>query len=440
MPTSSLPLEERLKHAFTQADGVALNGSSDKLSQSRREALAHVERLGFPGARSEAYKYTKIRKRLEAHDFAVALSSEGHGVTASDVDAAAIADFGGARIVLVNGRFVPELSSLGEQPSGVLVMNLEDAIRDHADLVETHLGRYAAPDREVFNALSSAFIKDGFFVYVPEGSEIEAPIHIVHLAKSDEPVLSLARGLVVAEAGAKASVVEQHSSLSSAPSFSVPLTEFFVGAKAHVTHYRIQDEGEGHDQVSNLGAYQEGESHFGTLTFTFSGGTIRNNVSILPDAEECKSEMYGLFLNEGAMHVDTHTFMDHAKPNCLSDEFYKGILEGKSRGVFNGKILVRQDAQQTNAYQTNQCVVLSDDARMYSKPELEIYADDVQCSHGATTGELDHEALFYLRSRGIPERRAKAMLLLAFARDILDKVELKPVAEYVDEVLHERYG
>lgn len=433
-------LEQRLKQAFTRADGIALNGSSDALAQQRRDAAAHLDRIGFPGARSEAYKYTKIRKRLEAHDFQPALSSEDHGVTAADVDAAAIADFGGARIVLVNGRYVEELSRLGEHEGGVKVMNLEDAVRDHADLVETHLGKYAAPDREIFSALSSAFLKDGFFVYVPEGAHLSAPLHVIHLTKSDAPSLALARGLVVAEDDATATIVEQHTSLTSTPSFAVPLTEFYVGAKSNVTHYRIQNDGAEHDQVSTLGAYQETGSTFTTLTLTFSGGTVRNNVSILPNAEECLSQMYGLFLGEGAMHVDTHTFMDHAKPNCLSDEFYKGILEDKSRGVFNGKILVRQDAQQTNAYQTNQCVVLSEDARMYSKPELEIYADDVQCSHGATTGELDAESLFYLRARGIPERRAKAMLLLAFARDILDKIELEPLAEYVDGVLHERFG
>ncbi len=217
------------------------------------------------------------------------------------------------------------------------------------------------------------------------------------------------------------------------------MTEVFVGAHAHVDRYEIQDESARTSIVNKVRAYQQTGSVFRNSTFTFSGEVIRNNVEILPDAEHCETHLYGLFLGDGVMHVDNHTLVDHARPNCFSNELYKGILDDKATGVFNGKVLVRLDAQQTNAYQSNKSILLTDTARMYSKPELEIYADDVKCSHGATTGQLDEDALFYLRSRGLTEKRARAILLTAFARDVLNNVVIEPLRVYLDTLVTARF-
>ena len=216
------------------------------------------------------------------------------------------------------------------------------------------------------------------------------------------------------------------------------MTECVVGPGARVEHYHIQDEGQGAARVSTLHTYQQGGSYFATLTATLSGTMVRNNLNFLPDAEHCETHLFGLYLGQDQMHVDTHTLIDHARPNCQSNELYKGILDGRSTGVFNGKVLVRPDAQKTNAYQSSKSVVLTETARMFAKPELEIYADDVKCSHGATTGRLDEEALFYLQSRGLRIHQARALLLQAFARDVIEHVHIEPLRAYLDEVIANR--
>jgi Fe-S cluster assembly protein SufD len=320
----------------------------------------------------------------------------------------------------------------------MVVGGLHEASETQTNAFNRHFAQYADYENTPFTALNTAFAQHGLFVYVPRNTVVEAPLHVVNLARADDDLFYQPRNLIVVEAGAQFRIVEQYGSLTGTPTFANAVAEYYAGAGAHVQGFKVQNEGPEASRIDTVHAYQGEGSTFSMHTTTLSGTLVRNNLNMLPDAEYCETHMYGLFLADGTMHVDNHTLVDHARPNCFSNELYKGILDDRATGVFNGKVLVRPDAQKTNAYQSNKSIVLSETAHMYAKPELEIYADDVKCSHGATTGQVEPEALFYLRSRGLSERQARKLLLLAFARDVLDAVPLEPLREHLDALVAAR--
>ncbi|MEM1093763.1 MAG: Fe-S cluster assembly protein SufD [Bacteroidota bacterium] len=431
-------LEDRFVRAFEANEGITLNGSNANIHGVRRAAMDAFQTLGFPKPKVEAWKYTNISRVLRG-DFGLALSPTSHGLTAEDIDGMLIPDLDAHLIVLVNGRYDAGLSRIGELPEGVIVTNFAHASEQYADLVNAHFAQYAKYKEESFAALNTAFAQDGYFVYVPKNVIFETPVVVLHVLTGGDSLFIQPRSLFVVERSAQATVIELKQSTTEVPMFTNAVTEVYVGANAKADHYQVQEEAATQHQVTYLEAYQERDSYFSTHTETFSGGTVRNNLGLLPNDENIETHLIGLFLCNGTMHVDNHTLVDHAMPNCMSNELYKGILDDKSVGVFNGKVFVRQDAQKINAYQTNKTIVLTEQAKMYSKPELEIYADDVQCSHGATTGQIEDEAMFYLMARGIPPKRARALLLLAFARDVLDTVEVEPLADYLDGLINARF-
>ncbi len=432
-------LEDRFVKAFAHRDGVTLNGSNATLLRLRKEAIGHFEALGVPARKAEAWKYTNIGKILK-RPYALGPQPSGASVLASDIEPVLIPDLDTHQAVFVDGHFDPALSSLGDLPEGVLVTGLAHAADAHASLVNAHLGHYADYKGEALTALNTAFTHDGVFIYVPRHAVVEKPVHVINIVTVAEESLLQPRHLIVAEENAQVKVIHSNQTLTTAKTLINAVTEVYTGAHAHVDRYEIQDEGPETSVVTMLGAYQETGSVFRNSTFTFGGEVIRNNVSILPNAEQCETHLYGLFLANGTMHVDNHTLVDHAKPNCFSNEFYKGILDDRATGVFNGKVFVREDAQQINAYQSNKSILLSETASMFAKPELEIYADDVRCSHGATTGQLDEEALFYLRTRGLSASRARALLLVAFARDVLENVTIEPLHDRLDAMVGARFS
>ena len=277
------------------------------------------------------------------------------------------------------------------------------------------------------------------FLYVPDGVIVEQPIRILHVIDADKEVIVQSRHLFVFGQNSQARVIEtHHARTGSVNSFGNHVTEIVVGRDAVIDHYRVEDEGDNAAQVNTTQVYQQDRSVFSTTTFTFASGLVRNNVNVVVDGEHCESSLNGLYIARGDQHVDNHTLVDHAKPGCNSNELYKGIIYDRATGVFNGKVLVRRAAQQTNAYQQSQGVVLSDDADHYSKPELEIFADDVKCSHGSTTGEIDLDALFYCRTRGISFEDARALLLYAFAHDVVKRVKLEPLRDWLNARIDER--
>lgn len=419
-------------------EGSTLNGSNASIKGIRREAIEHFRQAGIPTRKDEAWKYTSI-DRLFREPYQLLPVP---GVTALDkagLEPYLVPGLDSHVVVLVNGTYSEALSTVEALPGGVRVLPLATAADKEKDVLNRHFARYADYRTEPFVALNTAFTRDGVYVHVPAGVDVEKPIQIINLIDTDENLLIQPRLLVVVEKNARVKLIETGFSITDTTTLTNSVCEIFVGRDAFVDHYKVQREGASASQIYNLKVYQEAGSFLTTDTITLGGGLVRNNLHFHPDGEHCETHLYGLLLGNDDMHLDTHTLVDHAKPACVSDELYKYILDDASTGVFNGKVFVRQDAQQTNAYQTNKCLVLTDTAHMFTKPELEIYADDVKCSHGATTGRLDEEAIFYLRSRGLSPRQARALLLLAFARNVLEHVGIDPLREQLDALITHRF-
>ncbi len=431
--------EERFLTAFRTADGTTLNGGNSRLHALRKEAIERFEALGFPKRKAEAYKYTNIQQVLK-RNYTLQLAPREPHVTAEDITPFLVSDLDAHVLVLVNGRFNEALSSIGELPEGAIVTGFANAARNHPDLVDAHFGQYADHANDAFIALNTAFTQDGAFVHVPKSMVLEKPVHIVSVVSAEDDLMLQPRYLFVAEENAQATIIQTGRAITDTHTFTNAVVESYAGRNAHLDHYEIQDEGPKSAIHLSSQGYQHEQSVVRTNVFTFSGELVRNNLRMLPDGPHCESHLYGLVLGRGDMHVDNHTVVDHAAPDCYSSELYKHLVDEDATAVFNGRVLVRQDSQRINAYQSNDSLLLSEDADIYSKPELEIYADDVECSHGATTGTLDNEAIFYLQSRGLSYSEARALLLVAFARDVLDNVKVEPLEALLDTYVTARFG
>lgn len=410
---------------------------NDVLRDTREQALKHFTEQSFPTTRHEEWKYTNIKKIADA-----SWDQNGdHQVTAEEVKNALFTDAAEVSlIVLVNGQYMPSLSSVNAS-SGITVAPLSEALKSEDAVLKEHLAKYADNQVDAFTSLNTAFASEGVFVHVPRGKAEERPVVLLHLNDSRESSpIAQPRSLVVVGENAQATLVEQFASIGEGDSFTNSITEVVVAKHGHADHYKIQVAGATHHQVGTVQAHQEDNSYFANTTISLTGGIIRNNLNIAMDGEHCEAFMNGLFLLDGKTHVDNHTAVDHRKPNCESNELYKGLVDGQSKGVFNGKIFVREHAQKTNAFQSNNNLILSDKASIDTKPQLEIWADDVKCSHGATIGALDEEPLFYLRARGIPEASARSLLMYAFAGDVLERIKVESVRRYVDKIISSRLG
>ncbi len=435
---TSIRLEDRFISAFEMQQGHTLNGSNAAVQRIRAEAIQSFETLGIPTRKLESWKYTNIEKLLR-HEFSLTTGPRNVETLHASLESLRIGGLDAHIVVLLDGRFSAEASTVGTLPAGAIICGFRQATESHPEIVNRHFARYADHRSDSLTALNTAFTHDGAFVYVPDNIDLEQPVHVLHVISSDDDVLIQPRSLVVTGRSSRLTLIETHHRLSDTRTLTNAVMELFAGENATVDCCRVQDEGDSASQVNKLQVYQTRHSNVTVNTITLSGEIVRNDLQFMLDAEDCEAHLYGLFLGKDDMHVDNHTLVDHARPNCLSNELYKGVLNDASTGVFNGKVYVHRDAQQTNAYQSNKSIVLTDTARMYSKPELEIYADDVKCSHGATTGQLDREALFYLRSRGFTERHARTVLLLAFARDVTDNIKVDPLRVLLDEKLRERF-
>lgn len=430
-----MPEVKSTEHAFSIEDRIltshaafmaSLNGSESFLPGLRSAALQAFQSLGFPDRKAEAWKYTPVKKWLDA-SLRIERSRDEHDVSIPLVlkqDSRYLA-------VSVNGVFRQDLSELPEGDRKIVVSSLDDALINHADVVKSHISKQADYTSEAFTALNTAFIGEGLFVWIPDGASLDQPLYITDICAEPGRSLIQPRNLFVMGAQASGTIIEWYDDSGHSSCFENAVTEIFVGPSSRMNHVHVFDRGESADLINSLFVYQEKDSYFATNHLTLSGSLVRHNLNFLPDAEGCDTHLLGLVLARNDMHVDIHSLVDHAKPNSCSNELYKCILDGNSVGVFNGKVMVRQDAQLINAYQSNRSVLLSDSAHMYSKPELEIYADDVKCSHGATTGQLDKEAIFYLRTRGLRENDARLLLLESFAREVIEKIDDEAIREHL---------
>ncbi|PYV03203.1 MAG: Fe-S cluster assembly protein SufD [Acidobacteria bacterium] len=340
------------------------------------------------------------------------------------------------QLVFLNGHFSQELSSPGKLPEGVKAGSLASALDSDGGLLEEHLARYASYRRNAFTALNTAFVEDGAFVYLPKDAVVKEPIHLLFLSTaSKDPAVCHPRNLIVAGSSAQATVIESYAGLEGGVYFTNAVTEIVTGEQSRIDHTRLQRESERAFHVATMEVSQHRDSAFASRSISIGGKLVRNDLNVLLNGEGCDCTLDGLYFAGGEQHVDNHTTIDHAKPHCSSRELYKGILDGKSTGVFNGKIIVRKDAQKTDARQTNNNLLLSEESLINTKPQLEILADDVKCTHGATIGQLDEEALFYLRTRGIGDAAARSLLTYAFASEIIGRIRIQPIQCRLDLLL-----
>jgi Fe-S cluster assembly protein SufD len=417
---------------FSQLAREVENFGPAGLRKLRADALAQFEAIGFPNSRNEDWKYTNL-STLAKTNFRLASAPAAGELTLDRLEKAVLPLGPQQRLVFCNGLFVPELSNVDRLPKGVIASSLAKALVDHAKLVEPHLGRFGGD--QAFTALNTAFLRDGAFVYVPRGVIVEDPIYLINVSTGGAPSFANPRNLIVAEEASQVRLVEYYASLESGVTFTNTVTEIVAGANAVVDQYKVQRENVETFHIASTYIELDRGTNVSSQLISLGGSLVRNDTRARLGAEGGCCTLNGLYLGTGKQHIDNHTEIDHALPHCQSHELYKGILDDHAHGVFNGKIFVREDAQKTDAKQTNQTLLLADTAVIDTKPQLEIFADDVKCTHGATVGQLSDEAIFYLRSRGIGLSEARSLLTFAFANDIVSRILVEPIRAQLQDVL-----
>ncbi|MEM6299700.1 MAG: Fe-S cluster assembly protein SufD, partial [Bacteroidota bacterium] len=398
----------------------------------QEKSLEALENLDFPTTRHEEWKYFNLRPLLRT-EFAFRAPTQASATPWFDPKAVNLLTF-------VNGVFSDSRSQIREKSDKIVIESLASALARKESLLDTHLGKYTDTNENIFTHLNTAFAQDGVFISLGKSAELEFPVVIHHVIDAqDGNTLIQPRNLVIAAENSSAKILEVVTTVGEGSSLMNGVSEFVVARDARIFFHKVQNDTENAFQINQTFVEQDDNCTFSDNTFSLSGAMVRNNL-YLGLGSHNESYMNGFFLLNGKTVVDNHTVVDHRKPHSMSDELYKGILDDRSTGIFNGKIFVRQDAQKTNAFQSNANVLLSDQATIDTKPQLEIWADDVRCTHGATTGALDEEQLFYLRARGIGERKAKAMLMKAFVGEVLDRLEVDFLRTYLEEKIEERLG
>lgn len=428
---SSVELKEQFLKQFQSFENT-LNGEKElPFHQIRKDAIKKFSILNFPSVKDEDWKYTNINpllnKKFKPADSIPEIYPEFINKYLFDKK-----EF--ITLVFINGYFSKEFSDVEALPKGLILETISEAIKKHPELVLNYFSKSASSEKNIFTALNTAFADHGTFVFVEENAIIEKPIQILYVTKADDIFIS-PRNLFLVSKNAQVKIIETYAGFGDKTYFTNQVTEFIVNDSAVVEHVRIQDEQLNAFHISTLSVDLEKSSNFSSYNINFGGSLVRNNVNATFNGGFAECRLNGLYVTEGTQFVDNHTSIDHAKPNCLSNELYKGILNDTSRGVFNGKVFVRQDAQKTIAYQQNKNILLSPDALVNTKPQLEIFADDVKCSHGATVGQLDKDQLFYLKARGIQEKEAKAILIYAFASDVVHSISMLQVRDHLEALL-----
>ncbi len=406
----------------------------------RREAFERFAVSGFPTTKDEDWRFTPVAP-IARTEWRLDGRTEARLVTAAELTPFRFGQPGWVTLVFVDGRFSPELSHRPGLPAGVTVEPFAEALARDPGFMEQNFALVAQPEATPFSALNAALAHEGAVVRVAAGADLTEPIHVLHVATGDAAGAALlTRTILVVERGARAQFVESFAALGDPASFTNAVTEVTVGEGAWVEHSRIQRESESAYHMGLTQVEQSRDSHYRSFTLSMGGAIARHDLRARLGAENVECLLYGLYLGRGDQLVDNHTVIRHEFPGCRSWEVYKGILDGRSHAVFNGKVFVTPEAQKTDAKQTNRNLLLSDTSRVDTKPQLEIFADDVKCTHGATVGRLDEIAFFYLQSRGISRAAAQQILIYAFAAEVVTEIASLPVREALDRLVHERLG
>ena len=404
----------------------------------RKAGMARFAEQGFPTLQDEDWRFTNVAP-IAKLPFKPLFEAGKSGVTAELIKGQIFGGLPACRLVFVNGHFDRELSAMGSLPKGAIVRSLAEALTQDAALIEQHLARQSEKEPNAFTSLNTAFFQDGGFIFVPAKTNLETPIHLLFISTSpDGGATSHPRNLVIVEKGAQLTLLESYVSTTDGAYFTNAVTEIVAGEQARVEHCKFQDESPGAYHIAALHAHMDRGANVASHSIATGARLSRNNIRTALAGEGVECILNGLYLTKGDQLADHHMVVEHAQPHCASHEYFNGILDGKSKGVFHGRILVRQAAQKTDAKQTNKNLLLSEDATVDTKPQLEIYADDVKCTHGAPIGQLNDESIFYLRARGVGAETARRMLIHAFAGEIIERIRHPDAREELDKVVWDR--
>ena len=418
---------------------ASLNGNTLKaILPQRKNAIKALKENGFPKSKSEAYKYTNISKAF-GEIFENSDINQASTLNKEAVEKFFVKDVNANHLVFVNGVYKAELSIIISDSSSVKIESFQKYAESNEADLEAHFAKFASSEKDALTALNTVYANDGLLIDVADKANVEEPIICYHLTDaSSKTTTAFPRTLYKIGKSAKASFIHFYHTIGDHVSLVNEVNEIILQENSDCHFYKIQNDLVNSNAIGETKVHQPNNSRFSAYTFTLEGTVIRNNLNIDVDGQGCEANMYGLYLTKGKTHVDNNTTVDHMQPNSYSNELYKGVMDEKSRGVFNGKIYVQREAQKTNAFQSNNNILLSDSAIINTKPQLEIWADDVKCSHGCTIGQLDEEGIFYLRSRGISDKKARAMMLNAFAADVIEKIEFEWLRNYLEAEIAKR--
>ncbi|MCY4160282.1 MAG: Fe-S cluster assembly protein SufD [Flavobacteriaceae bacterium] len=433
-----MEFKEKLLSSFFALQEAVLLDDNPLIEDRRNQAFKTFEEKGFPTRQQEAWKYTSLSPLL-SEDYVIFPSGDV-GIHPNDVKKYFLYEMDTYKIVFIDGVYSPFLSNTHHDGFDVNLFSVALNQKQHRRTIDTYFNTIA-PSGEPLVALNTAYAHEGAYIYIPKNKAPQSPIEILHFSSGDSPALWLQpRNLIVVEQGSEAQIIERHQSLVEHPVVTNSVTEIYAGKNASIEYYKIQDDLDSASLIDSTFIHQETHSHVSVHTSSLGGKIIRNNLNFHQAGKAINSTLKGITVLEGNQHVDHSTLVHHAQPHCESHQDYKGIFRGSSQGVFNGKILVDRMAQKTNAFQQNNNIILSDKAVCNAKPQLEIFADDVRCSHGCTVGQLDQNALFYAQSRGIPIKEAEALLTYAFANNVLESVSIPFLKKHISLQIASKFG
>ncbi len=431
-----IPLQIKMLSNFEENKKYIFKNDTPYIRKLRNKAFNNFKRLGFPDTKLENWRYTDLTDKLSL-EYNQYFKAFNNNFNIEDIFSCKVSNMNTYMITQVNGWVNYKNKALITLPNGMIVGSLFKAKTEYPELIEKHFGRYSNID-DGLNALNTAFAQDGLFIYVPDNVKVLKPIQIVNIINSDENIFVQPRHLVIMGKNSNLTLIHCDYSIKHKKSFTNSLSEIFIDKNAFVDYYKIQNKDNDSTLIASTYFHQEANSHLLANTITLNGGLVRDNIHVKLNGQGSESNLYGLYLVDGKQHFDNQTYIEHVVPNCYSNELYKGILDDEAKAVFNGYILVRKNAQKTNAFQSNKNILLKDTAKINTMPHLEIYADDVKCSHGAAIGQLDPEAMFYLRSRGIEENCARMMLMYAFTLEIINNISIDAIRERIEDLVSKR--
>ncbi len=435
--TTSTLVQDKLIELYQKEQKAIRGQASPLVNRIREHAFARFRESGFPTTRKESWRFTDLSPLLNT-EFVFDFSNQSRILDIDKLFTCDVYDLDTYSITLLNGWFVYKNAPLTRLRNGAIVGSLAKAMEVYPDLVDQYLGQAVKSEQYEMAALNTAFLQDGLFIHVPDGVKMEKPVQLINIVNADHPVFLQPRHLVIAGKGAEITLVHCDHSLTHKVSFTNTVMELYADEGAVVDHYKIQNKGRNSALVTHSFFHQKSNSRLSSNIITLNGGFTKNIVDASIAEPGCQSSHWGLYLVDSNQHVDNQINIDHLAEGSRSDQLFKGILDDQAKAVFSGKVLVRRHAQKTQAFQNNKNILLTDDAKANTQPHLEIYADDVKCSHGATVGQLDPEAMFYMRSRGLCERTARQLMMIAFASEVVQKISIEALRKRIHHMVEKR--